>query len=253
MVDLWGSALDSCAQFLAVAEHNLIPSRARSVCHQLRKADHQSVWSPACQDQVAGGHAGVGVVSLDGAPLSLPSFITSQFKEFFRLGQVLRTTLPAGKGGVVHLLVVYGNQGAEEDAEQLLLTDKLLQAVLADAQVVCVVQPLLIAGDLNADPAVIPCLAKGISAGRFVDWALAFSRGAGTAPDASCRFSLEGCAGTRRDFLVGCPNALATSDACFVTDRWFTPQLSVLARFCIDAWMADVACPEVIQPVWPAC
>ena len=48
-------ALDSCAQFLAVAEHRLIPSRARSVCHQLRKAGHQSVWSLACQDQVAGG------------------------------------------------------------------------------------------------------------------------------------------------------------------------------------------------------
>ena len=63
-------ALDSCAQFLAVAEHRLIPSRGRSVSHQLRKAGHQSVWSPACQDQVAGGHAGVGVVSLGGAPLS---------------------------------------------------------------------------------------------------------------------------------------------------------------------------------------
>ena len=29
-------ALDSCAQFLAVAEHRLIPSRARSIGHQLR-------------------------------------------------------------------------------------------------------------------------------------------------------------------------------------------------------------------------
>ena len=46
-------ALDSCAQFQAVAEHRLIPSRAWSVGHQLRKAGHQS-----CQDQVAGGHAG---------------------------------------------------------------------------------------------------------------------------------------------------------------------------------------------------
>ena len=36
-------ALDSCAQFLAVAEHRLIPSGARSVCHQLRMAGHQSV------------------------------------------------------------------------------------------------------------------------------------------------------------------------------------------------------------------
>ena len=42
---------------------------------------------------------------------------------------------------------------------------------------VCTGQPVLIAGDLNADPAVIPCLAKAISAGRFVDVALAYSRG----------------------------------------------------------------------------
>ena len=124
-------ASDSCAQFLAVAEHRLIPSRARSVSHRLRKAGHQSVWSPACQDH---GHAGVGVVSLGGSPLSLTSFITLQFKEFFKMGRALRTTLPIGKGGVVHLFVVYGCQGAEEDAEQLLLTDTLLQAVLAEAQ-----------------------------------------------------------------------------------------------------------------------
>ena len=76
------------------------------------------------------------------------------------MGRVLRTTLPTGKGGVVHLFLVYGYQGAEEDADQLQLTDKLLQAVLAEAQVVCIGQPMLIAGDLNADPAVIPCLAK---------------------------------------------------------------------------------------------
>ena len=91
--------------------------------------------------------------------MSLPSFVTPQFQEFFRLGMVLRTTLPTGEGGVVHLFVVYGYQGAEEDADQLQLIDKLLQAVLADAQVVCVGQPMLIAGDLNADPAIIPCLA----------------------------------------------------------------------------------------------
>ena len=31
------------------------------------------------------------------------------------------------------------------------------------------------------------------------------------------------------------------------------PNLSVLARFRIDAWMADVACPIVCQHIWPAC
>ena len=185
-------ALDSCAQFLAVAEHRLIPSRARSIGHQLRKAGHHSIWAPACQDKIAGGHARVGVVSLGGAPLSLPPFVTPQFQEFFKLGRVLRTTLPTAQGGVVHLFVVYGNQGAEEDAEKLRLTDRLLQAVLAEAQVVCVGQPMLIAGDLNADPAVTPCLAKGISAGRYVDLALAYSLGAGLTPDITCTLKSGG-------------------------------------------------------------
>ena len=218
-----------------------------SCAHQLRRAGFRSVWAPACQDRIAGGHAGVGVVSLGGAPLSLPSFVTPQFEEFFRLGRVLRTTLPTGKGGVVHLFVVYGYQGAEDDADKLQHTHRLLQAFLAEAQVVCVGQPLLIAGDLNADPAVIPCLAKGISAGRYVDLALAYSLGAGLTPDATCRFSREEGTGIRRDFFVGCPIALA------VTDRWFIPHFSVVARFCTDAWMADVAWPIVCQPVWPAC
>ena len=117
-------ALDSCAQFLAVAEHRLIPSGARSVCHQLRRAGHHSVWSLACQDHVAGGHAGVGVVSLGGA---------AGFENHF----------PIGKGGAVHLFDVDGYQGAEEDSDRLLLTDKLLQAVLAEALVVCIGQPML--------------------------------------------------------------------------------------------------------------
>ena len=79
-------ALDSCAQFLAVAEHRLIPSRARSVCHQLRWAGHHSVWSLACQDHVAGGHAGVGVVIFGGASLSLPIFCHSSVSGVFQVG-----------------------------------------------------------------------------------------------------------------------------------------------------------------------
>ena len=117
---------------------------------------------------------------------------------------------------------------------------------------VCIGQPMLIAGDSNADPAVIPCLAKGISAGRYVDLALAYSLGAGLTPDATCRFSREDDTGSRRDFFVGCPGALAASEACYVTDRWFTPHFSVFARFRIGAWMADVACPVACQPLWPA-
>ena len=52
----------------------------------------------------------------------------------------MRTTLPTGKGGVVHLFVENGYQWAEEHACQLQLTVKLLQAVLGEAQVVCIGQ-----------------------------------------------------------------------------------------------------------------
>ena len=48
----------------------------------------------------------------------------------------MRVTLSTGVGGVVHLFVVYGYQEAEEDCEKLLLTDNLICAVLAEAQVV---------------------------------------------------------------------------------------------------------------------
>ena len=77
------------------------------------------------------------------------------------MGRAMRVTLPTGEGGVVHLFVVYAYQGSDEDADKLLLTDKLLRAVLAEARVVGVGQPLLFVEDLIADPGIIPCLAKG--------------------------------------------------------------------------------------------
>ena len=45
------------------------------------------------------------------------------------------------------------------------------------------------------------------------------------------RPKLDECFGSRRDSIVGCSNALAASTACRVTDRWFTPHVSVLASF----------------------
>ena len=72
-----GVPMDSCAQFLAIAEHRLILAKVRFVGHQLRKAD--------CQDHISYIHAKIGVVSLCGAPLAAPSLVTSEFKECFRL------------------------------------------------------------------------------------------------------------------------------------------------------------------------
>ena len=137
---------------------------------------------------------------------------------------------------MVHLFVVYGYQGAKVDADQLQLTDKLFQAVHAEAQVVCTGQPWLIAGALNADPAVIPCLAEGISAGKVVDLALAYSLGTGVQPYATCKFNRVALVRVG-DFFVSCPNALAASDACFVTDKWSTPHFSVVTFALMRGWL----------------
>ena len=101
-------ALDSCAQFLAVAEHRFIPSR-----HGQCVINSVGLVVILCGLLLARimllvVMLGSELLVLVVLPQSLPSLVTPQFQEFFRLGRVLRTILPTGKGGVVHLFVVYG-------------------------------------------------------------------------------------------------------------------------------------------------
>ena len=76
-------ALDVGVDFLAVVEHRLIPAGVRSEWAWLRCKKIASIWAPASQEASHVGHSGVGIVSLRGAPLSLPSFATAQFQRFF--------------------------------------------------------------------------------------------------------------------------------------------------------------------------
>ena len=110
--------------FLAVAEHRLLPSRVRSEWSRLKGKGLSSVWAPASQDFSYVGNAGVGVVSMRGAPLALPTFATAQLKRFFDYGRAVRCMLPLGLGRFMHLVVLYGYQGADTDAEQLALTEQ---------------------------------------------------------------------------------------------------------------------------------
>ena len=121
------------------------------------------------------------------------------------------------------------------------LTDLLFAAVLAEARMCCCGQPVTLAGDFNADPVVIPSLAKGISDGHWVDLERAFAFGRGVPPSSTCQFHLDEDKGSRRDFLLACPVALAAASACYVSpDRWFTPHFSVCAEFSLSSWDAIV-------------
>ena len=235
-------ALESKAHFLAVAEHRLVPARARNVTTQLRKTRRSSVWAPSCQDVTPGGHAGVGVISLYGASLSLPTFFYPSFKEFFRLGRAMRVVLPLGNGGIAHLFVIYGYPGAENDPEKLTLTDNLLTAVLAEAKVCCAGQPviLVLVTSMLIQLSSLLLLRVFVN-GHWIDVEQAYAIGRGVAPARTCQFQLDEDKGSRRDFTLACPIAMAATTACCVLpDRWFTPQFAVLTEFSLSAWDATV-------------
>ena len=61
---------------------------------------------------------------------------------------------------------------ADTDAEQLALTEQLIDAALGELSVVARRQPCMIVGDLNVEATKIPCLATGISAGSGLTWNL---------------------------------------------------------------------------------
>ena len=166
--------MDTGLDFLAVVEHRLIPAWARSehglIPGTLRPSGLGSIWAPACQVSSHVRNAGVGVISLRGASLSLPTFATAQFKRFFDCGRVVRCMVPLGFGRFMHLVVLYGFQGADSDAEQLSLTEQLFDAALGELSVVSRGQPCLLVGDFNVEPTKSLAWQKGFRLGSWLIW-----------------------------------------------------------------------------------
>ena len=245
--------LEANVDFLAVVEHRLVPARVREKWARLRARGASSVWSPASQESSHVGHGGVGVISLRGAPLSLPASVTAQFKRFFDCGRALRCLLPVASGRFLHLVVLYGYQGADGDAERLSLTDQLLDAALGELRVVALDQLCLIVGDFNVEPTKIPCLSKGISAGLWVDLESSWAFASGMPPAVTCKRTWGASGGNRRDFMVGCSLVAAAVHSCSVQqDRWIVPHLAVRASFLYSSWTCQVSQPVKRTPLWPA-
>ena len=59
----------------------------------------------------------LGVTSMRGAPVSLPTFATAQFQRFFDCGRAVRCMQPVASGRFMHPVVLHGYQGADSDAE----------------------------------------------------------------------------------------------------------------------------------------
>ena len=119
----------------------------------------------------------------------------------------------------------------QSDPEKLQLSEHLFATVLAEARMCCAGQPVILVGDFNADPTVIPSLAKGIMDGHWIDLEQAFATGRGVAPSRTCQFQLDEDKVSRGDFVLACPIAMAATTACRVLpDRWFVPHFAVYAE-----------------------
>ena len=102
------------------------------------------------------------------------------------------------------------------DPEQLALTDHLFDAALGELSVVARGQPCMLVGDFNVEPTKIPCLAKGIPAGLWVDLEVSSASATGKQPSSTCMREWSSGCGTRRDFMIGCPLVAAAVLSCTV-------------------------------------
>ena len=183
---------------------------------------------------------------MSGAPVALLSLATAQFRRFFDSGRAIRCLLPLGGGGLIHLVVLCGYQGADSDAEQLALTEQLFDAAMGELGVVA-------RGENNVEPTQMPCLATGISAGLWVDLAAAWALAGGTQPAATCTRTWDSAGDHRGEFMVGCPLAAAVVSSCRVElDRWIAPHLAVRAHFDCVGWTCQVTQSAQRAPLWPA-
>ena len=152
--------------------------------------------------------------------------------------------------------VLYGYQGAATDAEQLALTEQLFDAALGELGVVARGQPCMLVGDFNVEPTKIPCLAKGISAGLWVDLEASWDLAGGMQPASTCKRAWNASGGHQRDFMVGCLLAAAAAAAvlsCKVQPgRWVALPLSLRTSLDYGRWACRVTQPVQRSPLWLA-
>ena len=121
----------------------------------------------------------------------------------------------------MHLGVSYGYKGADSDAEELAITDQLLDAALG-------VLVRLLVGDFNVEPTKIPCLAKrGCRLDSGLTWkllGLLLLVGSLGLPVSALGTLLVGPEGT--SWWAALAAAAAVSKCVVQADRWILPHLA---------------------------
>ena len=92
-------------------------------------------------------------------------------------------------------------QGSNDDSHKLALANKLLEAVICEARAYGTGQPVIITGELNVEPSVIPVTAKALMCGHHIDLEEASASGKGVPPSPTYRFDLDGLQVTQGIFF----------------------------------------------------
>ena len=113
-------------------------------------------------------------------------------------------------------------------------------------------QHCMLVGDFFVEPTIFPCLAKGISAGLWVDFEEAWALTAGLQPVPTCKRDWGATGGHRWDFMVGYPLAAAVLSCKVQPDRWIAPHLAVRTLFDCCRWTCRDTQPVQRTPLWLA-
>ena len=93
--------------------------------------------------------------------------------------------LPVASGRFLHLVVLYGYQGADGDAERLSLTDQLFDCCFEGVEgLLRWTSLVLLLGGSTWSPPKIPCLSKRILAGLWIDLGSSWAFASGVPPAA---------------------------------------------------------------------
>ena len=94
---------------------------------------------------------------------------------------------------------------------------------------------------------------KGFRLDSGVDLEEAWALAAGSRPAPTCKRTWSAPGGHRRDFMVGCPLAVAAVLSCKVqADRWVALHLAVQTLFDCCRWSGRVTQPVQRTPLWSA-
>ena len=146
----------------------------------------------------------------------------------------------------MHFVVLHDYQGADSSSEQQ-LTDQLLDAALSELAVVAGGQPCLLVSVFNVEPTKILSLAKGISAGLWVDLEASWATASEREPVVAWKRTWASDSG----HLVEIFRFDALCPVGSFSERWVQPHLAVRSWFAAERWSGCVTQPCRFTSLWP--